>query len=173
MDADEIIIHYKTIKLTIPKPATETIEKVRDFYNQDTTSQQLPYNNLTQKIKDSSGVYHRVPVRVMEITLKKAFELFCLQYPDVKIGQRSFEHLRPRNICLRQYTQRLHCCCTYHINMDFIWNACKKLFMVNGKDCPFPNSDALVSAALCQPNSLKCILPVCSQCKIFYKISNL
>ena len=57
--------------------------------------------------------------------------------------------------------------------MDFIRNACKKLFMVNGKDSPFPNKDTLVSAALCQPDSLKCILCVCSQCKTFSKISNL
>ena len=158
--------------MTIPKPATETIEKVRDFYNQDTTSQQLPHKNLTQKIKDSSGVYHRVPVQVIEVTFKKAFELFCLQYPDVKISQQSFECLRPRNICLRRYAQRLQWHCTYHINMDFIRNACKKLFMVSGKDCPFPKSDALVSAALCQPNSLKCILRVCSQCKTFSKTCN-
>ena len=73
MDVDEIIAHYKTTKLIIPKPATETIEKVRDFCSQDTTLRQLPYKNLTRKIKDSSGVYHRVPVRVMEITLKNTF----------------------------------------------------------------------------------------------------
>ena len=57
--------------------------------------------------------------------------------------------------------------------MDFIWRACNKLFMVIVKDYPFPNSDVLVSAALCQPNSLKCILCVWLQCKIFSKINNL
>ena len=87
MDANEIIVHYKTTKSTILKPPADTIEKVRDFYNQDTILRQLPYKNLTQKINNSSGVYHCVPVQVMEITLKKAFELFCLEYPDVKISE--------------------------------------------------------------------------------------
>ena len=103
--------------------------------------------------------------------IKKAFGLFCLQYPNVKISQQICECLRPRNIRLRQYTQRLQCCCTYHMN--FIQKARNKLFMMNGKNCPFPNSDALVSATLCQPNSLKCILCVSSQCKTLSKITNL
>ena len=107
MDVNKIIIHYKTVKSTIPKPRTETVKKVMDFYNQDTISRQLPYKNLTRKIKDHSGVYHRVPVRVMEVTLKKALDSFRLQHTDVKIGRRSFECLRPKNIRLRRYAQRL------------------------------------------------------------------
>ena len=95
MDVGEIIVHYKTTKSTTSKPPTKTIKKVMDFYNQDTISRQLQYKNLTRKIKDSSGVYHRVPVRVMEVTLKKAFNSFRLQHPDVKIGRHSFESLRP------------------------------------------------------------------------------
>ena len=62
MDVDKIIIHYKTTKSTTPKPPTETKKKVMDFYNRDTISRQLPYKNLTRKIKDSTGVYHRVAV---------------------------------------------------------------------------------------------------------------
>ena len=89
MDTNEIIVHYKTTKSTVLKPPADRIEKVRDFYNQDTILRQLPYKNLTQKINNSSGVYHCVPVQVMEITLKKAFVLFCLEYPDVKISERS------------------------------------------------------------------------------------
>ena len=73
MDVDEIIVYYKTTKSTIPKPPSERKEKVRDFYNKVTTLWQLPYKNLTWKIKDSSGLYHQFPVWVMQITLKKAF----------------------------------------------------------------------------------------------------
>ena len=54
-DLDEIIVHYKTTKKTAPRPSTETVEKVKDFYNRDNISRQLPYKNLTRKIKDCFG----------------------------------------------------------------------------------------------------------------------
>ena len=46
-DIDEIIVHYKTTKSTTPKPPTETISKVTEFFNRDNISRQLPYKNLT------------------------------------------------------------------------------------------------------------------------------
>ena len=60
-DIDEIIVHYKT-KSKAQKSPTETVKKILDFYNQDNISCQLPYKNLTHKIKDHLGVYHCVPV---------------------------------------------------------------------------------------------------------------
>ena len=45
--------------------------------------------------------------------------------------------------------------------------------MMNGKECPFPNNDALISVALCHAKSLTCILRVCPQCKAFPKIDSL
>ena len=172
-DLDEIIVHYKTTKKTAPRPSTETVEKVKDFYNRDNISRQLPYKNLTRKIKDCLGVYHRVPIRVMEVTLKKAYDTFKAEYPEVKISRRAFEIQRPKNIRLRRYAQRLQCCCTYHTNMDYIRKACNTMFINNGKPTPFPNSDALISFALCEPNSIKCIFRVCATCKTFPKIDEL
>ena len=172
-NVDNIVIHYKTVRTKPPKTPTETAKKVIEFYNLDTTSRQLPYKNMTRKVKDSAGIYQRVPVRVMEITLKKAFMKFKEKHPDVKLCQRSFEILRPKNVRLRRYAQRLQCCCTYHTNMDYIRKAVNKLFAVNGKECPFPNSDALVTASLCVGNSLKCIVRVCEGCKDFPKLDDL
>ena len=172
-DVDEIIVHYKTTKSTTPKPPTETVKKATDFYNRDNISRQLPYKNLTRKVKDYLGVYHRVPVRVMKVTLKKACDTFKEENPDVQVSRRGFERLRPKNIRLRRYAQRLQCCCTYHTNMDYIRKAFNTLFIKNGKSSPFPNSDALISSALCEPNSIKCSLRVCATCKTFPKIDEL
>ena len=97
-DIDEIIVHYKTTKSKTQKPPTETVKKILDFYNQDNISCQLPYKNLTHKIKDHLGVYHRVPVRVMEVTLKKAYDAFKVEYPNVKLSRSSFEKQHPKNI---------------------------------------------------------------------------
>ena len=119
------------------------------------------------------GVYHRVPVRVMEMTLKKAFETFKNLHPDIKLCRRTFEMLRPKNIHLRKYAQRLQCCCTYHTNMDYVRKVCSNLFFLNGKESPMQSNDALISASLCDSKSLLCIFGVCSKCKRFPKIDEL
>ena len=75
-DIEKIIIHYKTDK-SKTKPPPATVRKVHDFYNKDTTSRQLPYKNLTRKVKDYEGVYHRVPVQVMEVMLSKLRHTCC------------------------------------------------------------------------------------------------
>ena len=51
-DIDEIIVHYKTTKSKGLKPPTETVKKILDFHNWDNISRQVPYKNLTHKIKD-------------------------------------------------------------------------------------------------------------------------
>ena len=171
-DFDDIIIHYKTIKKS-PKPVSvETRKIIISFYNRDDISRQLPYKNMTRKMKDESGKYHRVPVRVMEVTLKKAFQLFKQEHPGVKIGRRSFEIKRPKNVRLRRYAQRLQCCCTYHTNMGYILKACNYMLTLNGKET-IPNNDALVSAAVCDSQSLPCIFRTCANCKSFPKIDEL
>ena len=84
-DIYEIIVHYKRTKSKTQKSLTETVKKILDFYNRGNISHQLLYKNLTRKIKDHLGVYHCVPVRVMEVTLKKAYDALKVKYPNVKL----------------------------------------------------------------------------------------
>ena len=173
-DINDMIKHYKSsVKSKAQKPPTETTKKVVEFYNRDDVSRQLPYKNLTRKVKDHLGVYHRVPMRVMEVTLRNAFTAFKNDNANIKISQRTFEQLRPKYIRLRRYAQRLQCCCTYHTNIDYIRKACNNLFLKNGKEIPFPDNDALISSALCASNSVYCIMRICSTCKSFPKIDAL
>lgn len=172
-DVSITIKHYKTIKSKKNRPPTETTKKILDFYNKDDVSRQLPYKNLTRKIKDHTGVYHRVPVRVMEITLRNAYLSFKRENDDVKISQRAFEQLRPKNIRLRRFAQRLQCCCTYHTNVDYLRKSLNRVFINNGKAIPFPSNEILVSSSLCNPMTTKCIMRCCSKCKNFPMIDDL
>ena len=167
MNIEEVVVHYKKNKVSSRKPPTETRKKVEEFYNHDCISRQLPYKNLTCRMKVYKEDYMTVTVQVMEVTLKKAYNTFINEHPGVKIGRRSFESLRPKNIHLRCYAQRLQCCCTYHTNMDYIRKAINSLFTKNNKPNPFPNNDLLISSALCEQNSIKCILQCCEKCADF------
>ena len=99
--------------------------------------------------------------------------MFIAENPDVKISKTTFENLRPKYVRLRRYAQRLQCCCTYHTNMDYVRKCVNKVFAINGRECPFPDSDALISASLCHATSMKCIVRRCAECKSFPKIDDL
>ena len=57
--------------------------------------------------------------------------------------------------------------------MDYIKKTYNTLFIKNGKQSSFPDNDSLISSALCDKNSVKCIMTVCSSCKSFPKIDTL
>ena len=71
-DVNKTLLHYKTERQK-SKPRPEYVKKVSSFYNKDHISRTLPY---TKNIKDQNGNYERVAIRVMEITLRKAYQLF-------------------------------------------------------------------------------------------------
>ena len=168
-----ILVHYKTEKTRKVKPPSETTKLVQAFYNKDNMSRMLPYKKLTRRVKDQIGVYQRVSVRVMEVTLKKALSMFKALHPEVKICRRTFEYLRPKNIRLTRCAQRLQCGCTYHTNMEYVRKACNHLLVINAKDTVLSTNDALMAAAICDVKSLKCIMGKCEDCKAFAKIDEL
>ena len=57
MNVEEVVVHYKKNKVSTRKPPTETRKKGEEFYNHYCISRQLPYKNLTRRIKDYKGDY--------------------------------------------------------------------------------------------------------------------
>ena len=168
-----ILVHYKTEKTKKQKPPTETQKLVHEFYNRDDISRMLPYKKLTRRVKDYNGNYQRVAVRVMEVTLKRALSTFKNLHPGVKICRRSFESLRPKNIRLTRYAQRLQCGCTYHTNVDYARKSLHRLLLLNGKESPISSNELLMGTSLCDAKSFKCIMGRCKNCKSFPKLDNL
>ena len=164
-----ILVHYKTKKTRKVKPPSETTKLVQAFYNKGNVSQMLPY----KKLKDHTGVYQRVSVWVMEVTLKTVLSMFKALHLEVKICRCTFEYLRLTNIRLTRCAQRLQCGCTYHTNMEYVRKACNHLLIINAEDTILSTNDALMAAAICDVKSLKCIMGKCEDCKAFAKIDEL
>ena len=169
----EVLIHYKTEKNKKQKPPTETHKLVHEFYNRDDISRILPYKKLTRRVKDYAGNYQRLPVRVMEVTLKSALSTFKNLHPQVKISRRPFESLRPKNIRLTRYAKRMQCGCTYHTNVDYARKPLHHLLLLNGKVSPISSNESLMDTSLCDAKSFKCIMGRCADCKSFPKLDNL
>ena len=86
-----ILKYYKTVKKA-KKVDPILHEKIMNFYEKDSVSHVLPYKNMTKVVKDQFGTKKRVPVRVMELTIKDSFKLFCQENQDVHISKRTFEN---------------------------------------------------------------------------------
>ena len=56
----------------------------------------------------------------MELTLHYAYKLFTIKHSEVRVSRWCFERKRPKNICLKKDARCLLCCCSYHVNTDYI-----------------------------------------------------
>ena len=168
----DILKHYR-IDHKQQQPPTETQKVVHEFYFRDDVSRVLPYKKLTRRVKDHNGMYQRVAVRVMEVTLREGLKTFKNLHPEIKICRATFESLRPKNIRLSRCAQRLQCGCTYHQNMDYVRKACHHLLLMNGKESTLADNESLINATLCDSKSLKYILGRCNECKKFPNIDDL
>ena len=86
-----ILKHYKTVRKT-KKVDTNVHGTIISFYKKDNVSPILLYKNMTKVVKDQFGSKKRAPVRVMELTIKDAFD-FCQKNPNVKVSKCIFKKL--------------------------------------------------------------------------------
>ena len=56
----------------------------------------------------------------MELTLHYAYKLFTIKHSEVRVSRTCFERKRPKNIRLKKDARCLLCCCSYHVNTDYI-----------------------------------------------------
>ena len=120
---------------------------------------------LSQRSQD-----HCVSMQVMEVTLTNAFLMFKSNNQIVKISPRTFEQLQPKHICPRHFAQRLQYCCSCHNNIDESRIAFNNPFHKNVKEILFPDNNALISLALCESSSTRCIMHICPSYKSSPKI---
>ena len=176
MRLEQMLMHIKTkMRTRPPKVTPEEKDRILNFYMEDNVSRVLPYKNRTILMKNKIGVKERVAMRVMELTLVKAYEKFSAANVDIQIDRRSFEKLRPRNVLLKRCAKRLVCACSYHINIDHLRGGLSKLLKRNEKEEEAKNlssNEKMTEFLLCKKD-IKCLTGNCENCKDFEKIKNL
>lgn len=144
----------------------ETRERVIEFYHEDGISRPLPTKNDVITITDpATGEKKLVPKRILENTLSKSYDRFKSKYPDVKIGQRSFECLRPRNVGFATLKHRLVCCCTYHVNLQYQVDVVRRLLLYSNRGANISVKN-LVDLTLCDERTIECINRTCENCSV-------
>ena len=158
----------------------ELVKKVKQFYESDKISRQMPGRKDYVTIK-INGVKEHVQKRLILVTEHEAFLFFREENPDVKLGFSKFAEARPRHVVLPGASGTHNVCvCSYHQN--------PKLMIANSKissQCEFKtivhrdrdgDSDGdnfdgeikyqhLVARLMCNPPQIACWMGECKECK--------
>ena len=73
---------------------------------------------MIKVVKDHFGSKKTDPVRVIEFTIKDAFDLFVKKIHCVKTSTPTFENYWSKNIRLKRDARHLVSCCQYQVNID-------------------------------------------------------
>ena len=71
-------------------------------------------------------IYFSHMAQVIEKTQTDAYIDFVAKYPDIKIGQRTFDKLKPFFVRPASEKDRNTCCCRYHIESNLLFKSCMK-----------------------------------------------
>jgi len=64
--------------------------------------------------------------QVLEMTQNEAFNEFKAKYPEVKMGQRTFENCKPFYVAPARPIDRNSCCCRTHVETRMLFTSCMK-----------------------------------------------
>lgn len=133
-------VQAETTAETRNKLPTSTVEKVIEFYNDDSNSRMVP----GQKDKISVvlvGERTQVQKRLMLLDLQELYDLFKKENPLIDIGFSTFAKLKPKH-CILPGANGTHsvCVCTIHQNCKLMLDAIDLSKLTNNslydyKDC--------------------------------------
>ena len=92
----------------------EVLQKVRDFWLSPGITRVSTCKRDVIRIPREDGTVERASMQWLEMTQLEVFRRFKKKEPDAKIGLRTFEQKKPKQV--RRLTRRdtISCCCRYH-----------------------------------------------------------
>ena len=117
-------------------------------------------------VKNSDGTKEHVCLRILEKIIEAAYYSFCNENPECSIKLRKFGELRPWNIRLRKMAQRAVCCCTIHVNVDYLRKAAIRYCQIIGQgSTTISCNEKLCDNILCEEPNIKYYHQKCTDCK--------
>ena len=144
-------------KMSKGKIITKDMEqKVKDFFEDDRISRQMPGKKDCISVRDSEGKKVNMQKRLVLSNLKEVFAKFkeLDDHPD--IGFSSFAALRPKH-CVLAGSSGTHavCVCTYHQNPTLQLNAIGQQHLT---------LQDVMEEAVCDINNRSCMMRDCQDC---------
>lgn len=98
---------------------------VKEFYERDDISQQLPGSRQFVTLRLPDKTKERKQKRIMSMTLSEALCLFKENYPDAKIGKTKFCTMKPAFVSCVSEMKQNGCLCKHCENMKLLFSALK------------------------------------------------
>ena len=126
-----------------------TVDKVISFYRRDDVSR---VNPATRSCVRQGGYQSFSPGRRLFFTIRETYRLFKEAHPDSKVGFSCFARLRPSEVRLTTFEQKV-CVCIVCQNLKLMLNAL-------GAD----SAETLASMGRCSSERVECMLDECNVC---------
>lgn len=136
----------------------DTMKMVKDFYECDDVSRQLPGKKDFIIIRED-GKKEYMQKRLLVYHLREVYTLFQEQNPNVKIGLSKFCEMRPKHVRLVSDKDQIMCCCPYCENTQLMISA-----------APWKTSEKpktiqeLLKETVCQTENKNCMKRSCQEC---------
>lgn len=141
-----------------------------------------PVGNKREIIRERIGPknYHKHEKQILEKTQNEIYEEFKRKYPEVLMGQRTFESCKPFFVVPARPADRNSCCCWAHVEKRMLFTECMNFRKTvlkqkpsNNVDYPvFDHLNDLINATLCQQldgetyNARECCNKECNKCGV-------
>ena len=159
--------HLDTRKRRSDALPTGVVDKVIEFYRRGDISRDLP--DARSAKKDGESVISR---KVMDITLRSAYDKFNKENPGIFMGITKFKKLRPNYILTMGNNKLAQCLCERCTNIEFKLQAIMR-YMAGHKlsKCAFKDKYSISRVTLCpkadgEEYKTKCLDRECQQCGV-------
>ena len=139
------------------KVVTKDMEQqVKDFFESDNISRQMPGKKDCISVRDSDGKRHLEQKRLVLGSLKEVFQAFKETDNHPNIGFSTFSSLRPKH-CVLAGSSGTHavCVCTYHQNPTLQLNAIGEQHLT---------LENVMEKAVCDIQNRSCMMRECLDC---------
>ena len=149
--------NYHSKMGTNPRLTKTALERIVLFYSSSEVVTTCPYKSKSGKV-----------IRIMKYTRKEAYKIFREAHADIKIGQTTFNKLKPSSIKLMKAAQWVQCICEICENIRSVISAIAQSMKRSFHDVPaeFAHTTDLVKLTVCDVNSAKCLSRKCQSCSV-------
>ena len=155
---------------------TEHRKLAHDFWASPEISRTMPNKKDIVRKRLAPKTYVSHPKQILEKTQTEAYHEFKTKYPEIKMGQRSFEKYKPFYIATPKSQDRITCCCRIHVETRMVFQSCmefrRQLTQRPDEYIVYKHLSDLVNETLCSKSEgqdyhdMNCLQRNCEKCGI-------
>jgi len=123
LHSEQTSYQYIKRKTRSDKLSEENRKLIYDFWCSPDNSRLTGNKNDVKRVRVGPKTYCSHAVQILEKTQSEVFLGFQQTYPEIKVSQRTFDKCKPYFVRAARLKDRTTCCCRYHLESKYIFNA--------------------------------------------------